>query len=96
MADPVTKPAKPAGKKDGPLGIPVWGWAVGGVALVVGYLWFKSHSSSSSSGSSGTAKSGGGAAGPGGGNERFTEVIREWQGHRKPPKITVPPNNRTA
>lgn len=75
--------AKTGAKKE-IAGLPVWMWGVGGLAVVLGYLYFKSHSSSQK----------GKGQGQGAGRQAFVVgsptglsaeqlllILKDWQGH---------------
>jgi hypothetical protein len=77
-------------------GQPLWVWLVGAVAVIGGYLYFRSHSTSSSSAAGGQGGGGQGrAASPGFSNASFTEWITQHQGgggdHDKGPQPKIGP-----
>ena len=81
------------------LGLPAWMWAVGGVAVVAGYLYIKSKSSSQQPSGQGTGGgrggSGGGGAPTGWSSASFMSWIQDHQGtppkpHPKPKKDPDP------
>lgn len=56
------RPSAPAKGKEF-LGLPTWMWAVGGAAVILGYLYIRSKSSQQPGQGSGTPRQGGGPTG---------------------------------
>jgi|SRR6516162_7221230 hypothetical protein len=57
-------------------GQPAWLWAVGAGLVIVGYLYFKSHSASSSAPAGGGTPGGGGGGGTATGGGQWS--LKEW------------------
>lgn len=80
MADPTTRASAPAkgggGKKGELLGQPWWVWAAGAGALVLGYLYLKSHQQQASTPQGAGGQRGGGAGG--GGMPWSTQSLSLW------------------
>ena len=74
-------------KKGELLGQPWWVWAAGAGAILLGYWYFKTHSSQAAAGKAGQGSAGGRAAGGGGGSRlgvTFSDLNQWARDHQAP------------